>query len=259
MERTRKRTRRRRGEPVASTRFAGRARKRPNGEIRERELREREARVRGTISPRLREPHLGNGQAGISEREETMERETGQERIPGGMKEGRIYYGTPERYYRQPMMKRLKSAHFERYAEEGNRFVHEVANRLGLFDHHRALRITRAVLHALRDRLPPDDAVQFGQGLPMMIKAVYFDQYDISDTPVDIRKEWEFINYIREKAPLTAAVDFPADWDVVLCFRAVFSVLEDTLDYGQTRQIKRMLPHEIVNMLNLEAPVPVNR
>lgn len=141
-----------------------------------------------------------------------------------------------------------RSINFEEYASEGNRFIKEVAYELGI-DRNRAARITRAILHAVRDRLPPDDAVQFAQGLPMALKGIFFDQYDISRTPVVIRGRNKFIDFICTKDRLTAAHDFPDREYVAEALRAVFFVLENNMDYGQVQQIKHLLNKEIVNII----------
>jgi uncharacterized protein (DUF2267 family) len=137
---------------------------------------------------------------------------------------------------------------FEKYASEGNHFVNLVASHLGC-DRNTAARITRAVLHAVRDRLPPVDAVQFAQGLPMAMKGVFFDQYDISAAPVLIRHPDEFIDYVMEKAGPAARRDFPSPESVEHSVSAVFNVLEQTMDYGQVEQIRKMINDEIGYMM----------
>lgn len=141
-----------------------------------------------------------------------------------------------------------KSINFEVYAGEGNRFINEVAYELGV-ERNKAARITRAVLHALRDRLPPDDAIQFAQGLPMALKGVFVDQYDISKTPVILRGRNKFIDYVISKDRFNADYDFPDRQSVEEAIRAVFFVLENNMDYGQVDQIKHLLNKEIQHII----------
>jgi len=150
--------------------------------------------------------------------------------------------------------KRAGSAHFEKYAEEGNRFINEVANELGINDRRQALRVTKAVLHAVRDRLPATDSIEFAQGLPLVLKGVYFDQYDISKTPVSIKSSEEFIDFIREKDRFGAINDFQSPREVVSCLRTVFRVLEHRLDRGQVEQIAAQLPKDIVRLIGINRP-----
>lgn len=142
-----------------------------------------------------------------------------------------------------------KPLNFEAYASQGNHFIYEVAKELGT-NRDYAARITRAVLHAVRDRLPPDDAIQFAQGLPMALKGVFIDQYDISITPVLIRNRKKFIDFVRTKAGVSSRVDFPDPESVEEAMRAVFYVLERTMSYGQVHQVKNALNTELVDMIN---------
>lgn len=152
---------------------------------------------------------------------------------------------------RTPVRKRRKprSMNFEAYAGEGNRFIYDVAEELDT-DRDTAARITRAVLHAVRDRLPPIDAVQFGQGLPMAIKAVYFDRYDIAKTPLRIRSGRKFLDLIYEKDGFAAPTDFPDNYSVIRALRGVFAVLEEHMSHGQVAQIKHMMHAEITRLID---------
>lgn len=142
-----------------------------------------------------------------------------------------------------------RSMNFEEYAGEGNRIINKVAMDLGA-DRNSAARITRAVLHAVRDRLPADDAIQFAQGLPMALKGVFIDRYDVSRTPVVIRSRREFIEFVRSKAGVSAPADFPTPQSVVDALKSVFFVLERNMSYGQVRQIKKLLNIELVDLIN---------
>jgi uncharacterized protein (DUF2267 family) len=150
--------------------------------------------------------------------------------------------------YRYPESKRIHALNFEKYAAEGNRFINEVAAKLRC-DRNTAGRVTRAVIHAVRDRLPVDDAIEFAQGLPMALKGVFIEQYDISRAPVRIRHADDFINFVRLKNRFSAVADFHSPYDVIRALHAVFSVLENHMDIGQVEQIKMMLPQEIVDLI----------
>jgi uncharacterized protein (DUF2267 family) len=140
------------------------------------------------------------------------------------------------------------SLNFEAYAAEGNRFINDVADELDT-DRDTAARKCRAVLHALRDRLPPIDAVQFGQGLPMAMKAVYFDNYDIAKTPLRIRSGRRFLDLIYERDGKAAPLDFPDNYSILEALRGVYAVLELHMDAEQTGHIKHMLHYEIVRLI----------
>jgi uncharacterized protein (DUF2267 family) len=141
-----------------------------------------------------------------------------------------------------------KPLNFDAYAGQGNHFIYEVARELGSSRDH-AARVTRAVLHALRDRLPADEAIQFCQALPMALKGVYIDQYDLSQAPVLIRNPKHFINFVKTKAGVSSPADFPDPDSVREALRAVFYVLERHVSPGQMHQMKHALNQEILDMV----------
>jgi uncharacterized protein (DUF2267 family) len=148
-------------------------------------------------------------------------------------------------------MRRREKKHplnLERFASEGNRFIKDVAFELGI-SRNSAARIIKAVLHAVRDRLPPDDAVEFSQGLPMFLKAVYFDQYDLSRTPVVIRRAHDFLDFIFYKDEMSASADFPTANSVERALKGVFNVLELYMDHGQIEQVKHIMGGEIRELI----------
>lgn len=53
----------------------------------------------------------------------------------------------------------------------------------------------RTVLHAIRDRLPADVAVNFSAQLPLLVKGIYFDGWQPENKPVKMHRE-EFLLYI---------------------------------------------------------------
>lgn len=149
------------------------------------------------------------------------------------------------------MQKRInmhRSLDFLAYAAEGNRFVNEVAAELGT-DRNSAARILRSVLHALRDRAPADEAIEFAQGLPMALKGLFIDRYDPSNTPVVIRHVNDFLDFIYWKDGSAAPYDFPDRDSIVFGLQAVFRVLFRNMDHGQVDQVKHMLNMEIQELI----------
>lgn len=145
--------------------------------------------------------------------------------------------------------RKIKSINLEAYAAEGNHFFNEVAYELGI-ERDSAARITRAVFHALRDRLNPVDAIQFGQGLPIALKGIYFDQYRVSKTPIRIRSKEKFLDFIYSKDGPSASYDFPDRPSIARALQAVFFILERTMSYGQIEQVRNMLNIELQDLID---------
>jgi uncharacterized protein (DUF2267 family) len=145
--------------------------------------------------------------------------------------------------------KKTRPLNFEKYAAEGNHFIKAVSMELQI-PRNNAARITRAVLHAVRDRIPPIDAIQFAQGLPMALKAVFIDQYNISITPLKLRNTSDFLGYIYFKDGPSAERDFPNEDALIDALKGVFLVLEDYMDHGQVAQVKRLLGRDIYELID---------
>jgi len=66
-------------------------------------------------------------------------------------------------------------AAFDSTIQTTNVWLHDIMERLGWQDRHRAYHALRAVLHALRDRLPVDQAAALGAQLPMLVRGFYYE------------------------------------------------------------------------------------
>lgn len=140
---------------------------------------------------------------------------------------------------------------FEDNQKDANVLLQAVAQELHTEDMNQAGRIFRAVLHALRDRLPVNQAVQFAAQLPIIWKGIYFDQYSPDRTPVAIRDAKEWIAFIRNKNAYAANNDFQQDEDIVHAFRATVAALEKVMTQGQLQQVKESLHQEIQELLDV--------
>ncbi len=107
-------------------------------------------------------------------------------------------------------------------------------------DRHRAYTELRAVLHALRDRLLPEEAVKLGAQLPMLIRGFYYEGWHLAGKPLKYRHKEDFLNEVRKQLP----PDFPDD-DVEEAVRNVFRVLGNHISEGEVRHVRDELPEDI--------------
>src|SRR5690242_20962544 len=63
---------------------------------------------------------------------------------------------------------------------------------------HKAYLALRTVLHALRDRLPIEEAVQLGAQLPMLVRGFYYEGWTVTGKPRKERHKQDFLDHIRE-------------------------------------------------------------
>jgi len=103
---------------------------------------------------------------------------------------------------------------------------------------HKAYLALRTVLHALRDRLTVEEAIQFGAQLPMLIRGFYYEGWTLRGKPHKERHKKDFLDHIRKAFKNDVTVD-PQQ----VC-RAVFRVLVRRTSKGEIDDIKHVLPKE---------------
>ncbi len=149
---------------------------------------------------------------------------------------------------RPRLVSRPRPAHlFERMTERAAIWVKEMMAELGTDDPHKALGALRAGLHALRDRLTVDEAAQLSAQLPLVVRGLFFENWDPSRTPVRIRHRAEFLSLVREKYGPRA--DVAADQIVP----ALFRVLGKHVTAGEIAHIMQNLPEPIVGLADPRA------
>jgi uncharacterized protein (DUF2267 family) len=129
---------------------------------------------------------------------------------------------------------------FETTLEKTNLWIQEVMRELDSDDRHYAYLALRSVLHALRDRLQADEAVNLGAQLPMLIRGFYYEGWKPSRTPKKERHLAEFLEHIRDDL---SRVTREADSERLA--RAVFAVLDRRVSQGEIEDIKGMIPDEL--------------
>ena len=128
---------------------------------------------------------------------------------------------------------------WERALHKSNAWLQELDGELGWGDPDASLLALRSVLHALRDRLTANEAVQLAAQLPLLIKGVYFDGWRPSATPQRTRTRQEFLDMVRR--PLIRGIP-EADPEEVT--RAVFRLLDDHVSGGEISDVRNELPAE---------------
>jgi uncharacterized protein (DUF2267 family) len=74
--------------------------------------------------------------------------------------------------------------HLDHSIDTTNAWLADVAGEFGTEDRRFAYRVTRAWLHALRDRLPVSVAAHFAAQLPELLRGVFYDGWNPSRVPV---------------------------------------------------------------------------
>lgn len=128
---------------------------------------------------------------------------------------------------------------FDSTIQTTNVWLHELAGRLGSDDKQRAYHALRAVLHALRDRLPVEHAAALGAQLPMLVRGFYYEGWHPHDKPFKERRKEEFLAHIA------SAFRDDADINAEDAARAVFEVLAKHVSAGEIKHMMVALPGDI--------------
>ena len=104
---------------------------------------------------------------------------------------------------------------------------------------HKAYLALRTVLHALRDRLTVEEAVQLGAQLPMLIRGFYYEGWTLKGKPHKERHKQDFLDHIRDAFRDDVTVNAQQ-----VC-RAVFRVLARHTSKGEIDDVRHSLPKEL--------------
>jgi uncharacterized protein (DUF2267 family) len=126
--------------------------------------------------------------------------------------------------------------------QETNRWLKAVAEELDFHDRHHAYNALRAVLHALRDRLPPEVAVHLGAQFPMLVRGIYYEGWHMAGKPTKDRNIQEFASRVQTELPPQFQID------PLTVTRGVLEVLWEKLDPGEFAKLQHHLPEQLRSM-----------
>ena len=125
---------------------------------------------------------------------------------------------------------------FDRTLETTHIWLNEICSELGP-DKHLAWKVLATVLQKLRDRLPTPLAAHLGAQLPLLVRGIYYDQFEPGRLPSARKSRDGFVAEVAEE--LSGSRPVSADHAV----RCVFGILSRHISDGQVRKIRDALPH----------------
>jgi len=126
---------------------------------------------------------------------------------------------------------------FERTVHVTNGWLAEVAHELGEDDDRQAAyRALRAVLHALRDRLPTTESAQLAAELPMLLRGVYYEGWRPSRTPETYHDVDRFLQRVAHEANLAG------ETEASVATTAAMTVLRRHVAAGELADVLADLP-----------------
>jgi uncharacterized protein (DUF2267 family) len=128
---------------------------------------------------------------------------------------------------------------FDTTLQKTSVWLNGVMEEMGWEDRHRAYSVLRAVLHALRDRLIVDEAVNLGAQLPMLIRGFYYEGWRPEGRPFKYRHKEEFFAQVAKTLPGMEQAELER------AVRAVFKVFSSQVTGGEIAQVRDQLPAEV--------------
>lgn len=122
---------------------------------------------------------------------------------------------------------------------QANNWLREVMQRLGTDDAHTGHTAMRVTLHALRDRIGPENAAHLGAQLPTLIRGIYYDGWHPSGTPTKERHKQQFLDHVRKELRTGTAIDPEA------AIGAVLEVVCEKTAEGEAVKIARLFPKDL--------------
>ena len=128
---------------------------------------------------------------------------------------------------------------FDETVQLSNAWLNDLMDRMGWDDKQRAYRLLRASLHALRDRLSPEEASHLAAQLPMLIRGIYYEGWHPAGKPLKERTRAEFVGHVEE-AFKTDPLSFPDE-----SVSTVIAMLYDKLCDGEMDDVRHAMPRRI--------------
>jgi uncharacterized protein (DUF2267 family) len=127
----------------------------------------------------------------------------------------------------------------ERGVERTHRWIDETASDVGTDDMAAAYRMLKAVLHATRDRLAPEEVRAFAAELPERLRWALYEHWDPSAVPTTYQERDEFLRRVAEEAELATQMEA----SFAVC--AVVRVLRRHLPAGEIDRVIAALPVQL--------------
>lgn len=133
---------------------------------------------------------------------------------------------------------------FDTTVDKTNRLLHDIEREFGWSktQRNRSYAALRAVLHALRDRLPVDESSQLAAQLPMLVRGIYYDGWDPSRVPVKMHRA-EFEARVRQEYP------FEVEGGTEHLITVVLNALQRFGTTAEWADVKGSMPKQLAELM----------
>ena len=128
---------------------------------------------------------------------------------------------------------------FDSTLHKTHHWLEEIMIDMGWQDQQKAYVLLRATLHALRDRLSPQRAVNLSAQLPMLIRGFFFEGWHLENKPLKYRHKNKFLQLVSKEAPSIK------EDEIERAVTSVFHRLSVELSPGEAAKVRKMLPEDL--------------
>ena len=136
-------------------------------------------------------------------------------------------------------MSSTKVRSLDRSIQSSIQWLNDIQSELKWPDEERVYSATKAMLHTLRDRMIVDETFELAAQMPLLIKGIFFDGYDPSGKPLEIRSREKFFDTIQERFDKASGLDGET------ITRAVLKVLYKRVGAGEMDDVMNAMPDDI--------------
>lgn len=140
---------------------------------------------------------------------------------------------------------------FEKFAQEAHEYINQLATDLGHPEEkERTLRIWRAVMHSIRDRIHFGESFQVMDPLPMILKGIYVQNWKYTEKPPkDFETVEEFKNEVKKLQDQYGEEDFPWSKSTEEIISITINSLKRFLNENQLQHLKDQMPKEVKELV----------
>ncbi|SDG64189.1 DUF2267 domain-containing protein [Psychroflexus sediminis] len=140
---------------------------------------------------------------------------------------------------------------FDKFAKDANLYIKKLALDLGHPEEKdRTLRLWRAVMHTIRDRIHIGESLQITEPLPMIFKGIYVEGLTFSEKPslsYDTLEEMK--DQVKKHQDMYGEEDFSWSKPTEELVAIVLNSLKDFMSENQLSHIIEQMPKEIKESL----------
>lgn len=135
---------------------------------------------------------------------------------------------------------------FDKALSKTRAWLQDVQAEMDYTNLNEAYRALRAVLHAMRDRLPVEECAEFAAQMPVLIMGMYYSGWTPAHKPERIKNADEFLDRV--------AAQLPAGEDPLRVTNGVLRVLERHISRGEMNDVRRNFPERLRELWGTAAP-----